>query len=134
MKTKTWTPIANGRLAGVLAVVLLAPLAFAQTTQRPISDFLEGQGTFCFPSPSGGCLSFVPPVPNFEGWEDLAGTVAVSVDYAGLANACFGNAFGTTISGSITERTLADGRAEDTVLLFTRGMICSMRGPDSSDP
>jgi hypothetical protein len=130
MKTKTWTFIGNGRLAVVMAAVLLAPLARAQTTQRPISDFLEAQGTFCFPNGSGGCLSFVPPVPNFVGWGDQAGNMAVSVDYAGLANACFGNAFGTTMSGSITERTQADGRAEDTVLLFTQNALTWVVQPE----
>jgi hypothetical protein len=123
MKTKTWKFSANGRLAAVVAAVLLAPLAFAQTTQRPISDFLQTQGTFCYPDGKGGCLLFIPPVPNFEGWGDPVRNLAVSVDYAGLANACFGNAFGTTMSGSITERTLADGRAEDTVLLFTQNAL-----------
>jgi len=123
MKTKTWTFIGNGRLAMVVAAVLLAPFAFAQTTQRPVSDFLETQGTFCFPNGSGGCLLFIPPVPNFVGWFDPVNNLAVSVDYAGLANACFGNAFGTTMSGVITERTLANGQAEDTVLLFTRNAL-----------
>jgi len=123
MKTKNWIFIGNGRLAGLVAAVLLAPLAFAQTTQRPISDFLQTQGTFCIPNGSGGCFLFTPPVPNFVGWGDQAGNMAVSVDYAGLANACSGNAFGTTMSGSITERALADGRAEDTVLLFTQNAL-----------
>jgi hypothetical protein len=76
----------TGRLAGV-AAVLLAPLTFAQTTQRPISDFLETQGTFCIPNGSGGCFLFVPPVPNFVGWGDQAGSLAVSVDYAGFNHA-----------------------------------------------
>jgi hypothetical protein len=66
---------------------------------------------------------FVPPVPNFEGWGDFVNNLAVSVDYAGLANACFGNAFGTSMSGVITERALANGRAEDTVLLFTHNAL-----------
>jgi hypothetical protein len=112
----------TGRLAGV-AAVLLAPLTFAQTTQRPISDFLETQGTFCSPNGSGGCLLFVPPVPNFVGFTDPTSNMAVSVDYAGLANACFGNAFGTTMSGVITERALANGQAEDTVLLHTQNAL-----------
>lgn len=129
MKTKTWTFIGNGRFAGVMAAVLLAPLASAQTTQRPISDFLKEQGTFCIPDRSGGCSLFVPPVPNFVGWGDQAGNLGASVDYAGLANACFGNAFGTTMSGGITERTLADGRAEDTVLLFTQNALTWVVGP-----
>jgi hypothetical protein len=129
MKTKTWTFIGNGRLAGVMAAMLLAPLAFAQTTQRPISDFLKEQGTFCIPDGSGGCSLFVPPVPNFVGWGDQAGDLAASVDYAGLANACFGNAFATTMSGVITERALANGRAEDTVLLFTQNALTWVVGP-----
>jgi hypothetical protein len=119
----------NGRLAGLVAAVLLAPLAFAQTTQRPISDFLEAQGTFCIPNGSGGCLLFIPPVPNFVGWGDQAGDLAASVDYAGLANACSGNAFGTTMSGVITERALANGQAEDTVLLFTQNALTWVVGP-----
>ena len=123
MKTKTWTSIGNGRLAMPVAAVLLAPLAFAQTTQRPISDFLRTQGTFCIPNGAGGCFLFIPPVPNFVGWGDQAGTLGVSVDYAGLANACFGNAFGTTMSGLITERALPNGQAEDTVLLFTQNAL-----------
>jgi hypothetical protein len=118
----------TGRLAGV-AAVLLAPLTFAQTTQRPISDFLETQGTFCFPIKGGGCLLFVPPVPNFVGFTDPTSNRAVSVDYAGLANACFGNAFGTTMSGVITERALANGQAEDTVLLHTKNALTWVVGP-----
>lgn len=49
--------------------------------------------------------------------------MAVSVGYAGLASACFGNPFDTTMSGVATERALADGRAEDTVLLLTQNAL-----------
>jgi hypothetical protein len=130
MKTKTLLRTTGAILvAGVLAAVLLAPLALAQTTQRPIADFVQAQGTFCFPNGSGGCLLFVPPVPNFVGWGDQAGNLGASVDYAGLANACFGNAFGTTMSGVITERSLSNGRAEDTVLLFTKNALTWVVGP-----
>lgn len=110
-------------LTAAFSFVVLIPLTFGQTTRRPISDFVKAQGTFCIPDGSGGCFLFVPPVSNFLGWSDTTFGVAVSIDYAGLANACFGNAFGTTTTGTITERTLANGGAEVTVLLFTKSAL-----------
>jgi hypothetical protein len=68
-------------------------------------------------------MQFVPPVPNFVGWTDPTTNMAVAVDYAGLANTCFGNVFGTTMTGTIEERALTDGRAEVTVLLFTKNAL-----------
>jgi hypothetical protein len=110
-------------LATVLSFVLLVPLTFGQTTRRPISDFVQTQGTLCIDNGSGGCFLFVPPVPNFVGWGDATSSMGISVDYAGLANTCFGNAFGTKTTGTVTERALADGRAEVTVLLFTKNAL-----------
>ena len=110
-------------LAAVLSLILFVPLTFGQTTRRPISDFVQAQGTFCIDDGSGGCLLFIPPVRNFVGWGDTTSSMGVSVDYAGLANACFGNAFGTKTTGTVTERALPDGRAEVTVLLFTKNAL-----------
>ena len=107
-------------VTAALSFVVLIPLTFGQTTSRPISDFLQTQGTFCFASPVG-CSLFVPPVANFVGW--TSPSMAAAVDYAGLANTCFGNAFGTTTTGMITERALANGQAEVTVLLFTKNAL-----------
>jgi hypothetical protein len=98
--------------------------AAGPTRQRPLSDFLSTQGTFCSDDGQGGCTIFVPPAPNFLGWNtrpDESGHVLFSgVDYAGLANAFFQNAFGTVVDGMVTERPLPDGRAQVRVALMTR--------------
>jgi hypothetical protein len=93
-------------------------------SRRPFSDFLVTQGTYCLDDGGGGCLLFVPPAPNFFGWNtrpDAAGHVLFSgVDYAGLANTFFQNAFHTVVEGSVFETPLPDGRAEVRVLANTR--------------
>ncbi|MPW22808.1 hypothetical protein GCT13_39925 [Paraburkholderia sp. CNPSo 3157] len=101
---------------------------------RPISDFLDVQGTFCAPNPSGGsgCFLFVPPAPNFLGFNTVTtnqtSALFGALDYAGLANAyCskafnVSNVFGTTIGANSTviEEPLADGTARVRVLLYTQ--------------
>jgi hypothetical protein len=111
----------------IVAGSLFAPRsvgAAGPTRQRPLSDFLSTQGTFCPDDGQGGCTIFVPPAPNFLGWStraDASNHVLFSgVDYAGLANAFFQNAFGTVVDGMVTERPLSDGRAEVRVALMTR--------------
>jgi len=108
----------------VLGSMLPAAALYAQpgTTRRPISDFVSAQGTFCWPDGSG-CLLFVPPIPNFIAWGDSDFTKCVSVDYAGLANATYGNAFGTQTRGTVVERALSDGRADVTVTLHTANAL-----------
>lgn len=121
------------RQLGVLATAVmlggflgLPVIAYPQNTvTRPIADFLSAQGTFCLPDGGGGCLLFVPPVPNFLGLSTPGPPVrCASVDYAGVANAWLisqgGTALGTQTGGTIVERTLPDGRAELTVLLSTK--------------
>jgi hypothetical protein len=115
------------------ALLLLSALAAAQTTQRPIQDFLSTQGTYCFPDGSGSCVIFVPGIANFLGWGDgksasSAHLILASVDYAGLANRSIearspGFSLGTTFSGSVVERALADGRAAVTVMLLTKNAL-----------
>lgn len=122
-----------------LGFIVLATMAQARTTKRPISDFVDNQGTFCIDDGMGGCFLFVPPVANFLGWDTLQevppqqGNVqpvrCASVDYAGLANAKIEElsggtiSFGTTTSGTVTERPLADGRAEVSVRLHTNNAL-----------
>jgi hypothetical protein len=90
---------------------------------RPISDFVNAQG-----STNG----FLPPIPDFVGWTDdppngCNSTQFASVDYAGVAAAWLvasgGPSYGTTVGGSVTERPLADGRADVTVVLTTSNAI-----------
>ena len=96
--------------------------------QRPISEFVSAQGTFCRPDGAGGCLLFVPPLQNFLGWRDPQENISISVDYAGIADAWLqsqpgGVDLGTTTSGILTERPLPDGRAEVHVRLHTRNAL-----------
>jgi hypothetical protein len=101
---------------------------------RPISDFLDVQGTFCAPNPEGGpgCYLFVPPAPNFSGFATVTtgqtSALFGGLDYAKKADdycsKAFGikNVFGTTIGANSTvlEEPLADGTARVRVLLYTQ--------------
>jgi len=108
-----------------LGLCLCAAPALAQTTHRPISEFVEAQGTFCIPDGQGGCTIFVPPVANFVGFTDTVHDRAISFDYAGLADApgALDGALGTTFTGDILERTLKDGSVIITVHLQTSNAL-----------
>ena len=82
------------------------PFKTGKTVQRPLSDFLDRQATFCFPDGSGGCLIFIPGIPNFLDWRDAGRNRTAVVDYAGLVSG-----FGTVVTGSVTETRQKDGRA-----------------------
>jgi hypothetical protein len=118
-----------GNAVALFGIILLlsltiAPMAFGQrAVQRPIEDFLSAQGTFCVDDGEGGCFLFVPPDPNFLGWNndlDSAVILFAGVDYAGLADA-YAPGKEPKLSGTVTERPLKDGRAEVTVILHTKG-------------
>jgi hypothetical protein len=104
-----------------------------QVAHRPISDFVSAQGTTSI---------FIPPVPDYIGWTTPEGR-AGSVDYAGVANNWLmanglPQGLGTTTDGTITERSLADGRAEVSVLLHTKNALtyvfqCNSVSPLSCD-
>ena len=104
-------------------VCLSAPSAFAGTTHRPISEFVNAQGTFCVDDGAGGCLIFVPPVENFVGFTDTVNFRGISIDYAGLSEEPLGGTLGTTFSGTISERTLKDGSVIINVHLQTSNAL-----------
>src|SRR5580765_2886327 len=139
-------------IAGLLPIICLnlaQPSAIAGS--RPISDFLAKQGKFCIQLDSngfidcaashyvtdttaGGCLLFVPPVANYNGWSDPTGTSA-SFDYAGLADAALGGRLGTAMSGSINETAQADGTAIVKVVLHTQNALAfAVQGFDFNGP
>lgn len=120
--------------AAALAMSSLQPHAIG--AQRPLEDFLSRQGRWCVafddagnfvcPSEYGdlGCgFLFVPPSPNFTGWSDPKGNMSVVFDYAGLEDIVLGGTLGTTITGSINERPLADGRAEVSVVIHAHNAL-----------
>lgn len=109
---------ALGALAGMAVAVLLAAVPAYATMgviQRPISDFVDAQGSTNL---------FVPPVPDYIGWIDNPPHEFALVDYAGLASEWLlqngGPNLGTTVSGTVAERPLSDGRTMVTVVLNTK--------------
>lgn len=109
--------------------------------QRSIEEFVDAQDSFCIASTadngfctgigaieqSDGCCLWVPPLANFFGWADLSAHFT-SIDYAGIADNWIkaqpdGVSFGTTFDGAVTERALADGRAELTIRLHTKNAL-----------
>lgn len=128
-----------GLLGVIVAAVLLSPTGTAnaappdRTQHRPISDFLSVQGTTAV---------FNDPVPDQIAWTDpITTNYMAQFDYAGLANAWTEAesggtvSYGTTTSGTITERPLADGRAEVTIILHTQNALTWAVGcPPCFDP
>jgi hypothetical protein len=117
----------------------LAALAFASlpvvavagdpgVRHRPIEEFVEAQGTYCVNA--AACTLFEPPVGNVLGFISIQDGVRylAKVDYAGLANAWAGGAFGTTFDGDITERELPDGTAHVKITLHTRNALAWVTG------
>lgn len=108
----------------VVFVGLMPTLASAQTaTQRPLSDFLDAQGTQSI---------FFPPVPDYIGWgsnkkDDPVPIYFTLIDYAGLANQwLIGQGkpdLGTKITGTVVEKARRDGSAEVSVTLKTRNAL-----------
>lgn len=59
----------------------------ATTTKRPLSDWLDAQGTYCVDDGTGGCLPFEPPVNNnYLAWTNPARGRIDSFDCAKIAN------------------------------------------------
>jgi hypothetical protein len=124
ISSRYWVLLA---LVGLLTLggVRMTKVYAIQAPQRPLSDFLSKQGT---------TMVFNTPVPDQIGWFNNspgqfppASARFALFDYAGLAadylNQNFGISLGTTTSGSVTERPLADGRAEVTVILHTTNAL-----------
>jgi hypothetical protein len=94
------------------------------TIQRPIADFVSQQGT------TSVFNSEVPGLPDNVGWTTASkvsnGHFAL-IDYSGKDAAFLfshnGIDLGTTVSGTVHERPLADGRAEVSVELDTSNAL-----------
>jgi len=114
-----------------LAVVTVFSLCYApnaaraQVTKRPLSGFLQAQGT---------TATVFAPVPDYLFFFDAVGTSG-SVDYAGIANQFLVNhglpSLGTKIDGSVSERTLSNGLAEVTVILHTSNALTFVTDPNN---
>ena len=104
-------------LLSLVAFTLAQPCA-AQTTNRPLSDFLSTQGS---------TSQFFPPLPDYIGWVNNPFTTFALVDYAGLAANYLathgGPSLGTTLTGGVTETRLADGTYEVTVSVSAQNAL-----------
>jgi hypothetical protein len=112
------------RLAAVLLAMAIAsaatPVSAQSGNQRPLSDWLSQQGTTSV---------FFPPAPDLIGWANgddppIQPPRFALADYAGVFAAYIHSVnpaidLGTTVSGTVTERPLADGRAMVHVNLHT---------------
>jgi hypothetical protein len=119
--------------AAALGAMFVVGVMTTNSAPRAITDLTSRQGTYCLQFDTGGnvdcaasgyhgtgCTLFVPPQPNVGGWSDPRTAVFSLVDYAGLVDGILGGALGTSMSGSINEIPLADGRAEVSILLHTQ--------------
>lgn len=109
------------RLTMVLALLALATApAFAATTHRSIMDFVNAQGQVSFGPPG---TQQVAGVADFVGFTDTKRNLAISADYAGLADKALHGALGTTFAGDITESDAPGGRILVHVVLHTENEL-----------
>jgi hypothetical protein len=117
-----------GALLGfvVFAATTAIP-AQAQGNQRPLSDFINAQGTTqCFTPPAPAQLGWGTGIDKTNGNANLTPGRFALIDYTGLEGKFLlshGINLGTTVSGSVQERSLADGRALVTVDLNTKNAL-----------
>jgi len=117
------------RMVGLALLALAIPsLALAaRPVHRPIEEFTNAQGTYCYqPTPGAACFAAEPPLGNIVAWSTFQDGYRrfARVDFAGLVDRYLrANGLpvvGTAISGTIVERPLKDGRAEVTVVLHVK--------------
>ena len=129
-----WRPVV---LAFTVLTALLVPtLALAEpaTTTRPISDFLTKQGKICPASPA--CAGFLTNYFGFSGQNGtpIERTTRIAfVDFAALEGPVAA-ALGTSTTGTVTDRPLADGTAEVHVILHTRNALTQVLAFDPTKP
>ena len=127
-------PALAALLLGLVAIssTKMTPVRAVQSVHRPLSDFISAQGT---------TTCFTPPAPAQLGGSSALNKPPVRfalVDYTGLTaeflSANFGISLGTTVSGTVSERPLADGRALVTVNLHTQDALTWAINFDPSAP
>jgi len=118
--------------AAVCGCFFITAAQAEQATIRPVSQFVEAQGTYCLFSGTytGSCYLTVNLGENFMSWSSPCSNLHASIDYAGLADRRLqengyngGHGLGTSFEGTIVDRTLSDGRAEVKVLLKTKNAL-----------
>ena len=122
---KTAGGVAAGAALGGLSLLPRRARAAGTATILPIDGWLAAQGQ---------SFGQIPPSANFADWFSRIATLqeaktppvlVATVDYAGLENQAFGNAFGTTVdkqSSKVLVQPLNDGSGDVSVrvLLYTQ--------------
>ena len=116
--------------------VASADRAHAQpANQRPFSDFISAQGaSMCFTPPAADQLGWATGPGKTNGNANLTPPRFALIDYTGLEAKYLlskGIDLGTTVSGTVLERPLADGRALVTVDVQTTNALGWALGPDN---
>src|SRR5215831_8637758 len=110
-------------LGAVPFTAFVASPVWAQGNQRPLADFVNAQGsTTCFTPPAPAQIGWGTGPNKTNGNANLTPPRFALIDYAGAEArylALQGKSLGTTVSGTVSERPLADGRALVTVDLQT---------------
>lgn len=108
-------------LAGFLftLVAQAAQMVVSDCSKRPLSDFLDAQGSTSI---------FFPPVGDMLGWTDLEFVTFGLVDYAGLASEYLESldptlSLGTEVEGRVLECVRKDGTIEISVVISTRNAL-----------
>jgi hypothetical protein len=100
----------------------------AAVTHRSLAELLGAQGTYCAAKPEN-CFPIMAPLPELIVWVDAAFTTTGVVDYTGVADAWLRAnsggriSLGTTVTGTVTERALRDGRAEIHAVLHFKNAL-----------
>jgi hypothetical protein len=135
-KKQHWQKVGSLATIAVFGVVVFGCTrtpVWAQGNQRPLSDFLNAQGsTQCFTPPAPAQLAGATGV-NADGDVKTNGQAGLTpprfalVDYTGLEakylKVISGIDLGTTVSGTVMERPLANGSALVTVDLQTKNAL-----------
>jgi hypothetical protein len=102
---------------------LFAQDALGQIAIRPVSVFVNAQGTYSGPSTaSGACIVDDGVVPPYVGWCDPNSKLGMAADYAGLANTFLTGANpskpqGTRFFGVVIERRISTSPVRSEVLV-----------------
>lgn len=126
----------------VLGLLLPARTVFAQGATTRFDQFISAQGTFCKTADcpalfnAKNTFDFVIWINNIHDTPSQRSADSLRcaiVDYAGLATDAK-NKFGTTITGTVTERQSNDGTAEVTVILHTNNALTWVIAGDANTP
>jgi hypothetical protein len=123
---RSGTPSPNLLIPMVVLMTIICTRQ-AQSQRRPLSDFLDAQGsTTCFTPPAPAQLGWATGPGKTNGNANLTPPRFALIDYSGVEAKYLldrGIDLGTTVNGTVMERALADGHALVTVDLHIHNAL-----------